>query len=221
MKRHVVCLALLAALLLGIPTTGSVCAYAAPQVTPAKPTESAKPAETAKEEDTTKLKTFLGNKGILLICDAQLAGTVKGPEGEYSFLGISALSVYQPGKEAIKIKGIRCDMYRAKGYGLSDDKSCMIDLDEAESLSNALKYLIDLAGTLKDQPLGKDDERRAVFMTKDDFSVGVTKSGTDGVIVPFVSIGGIASVRIDFKSVDTFTVMKTTVDKAIEWLTKQ
>lgn len=178
----------------------------------------------------TKLEAFLGRKGTLFIEDGYAAGTIKGPAGDFSGLSITAISIYLPGAENAKTKGLRCSVFRAQSRGASQDRACYLDMEEAESLSKALDYLIQLSAKWKDAKLDKGTQRWATFLTKDYLSVQLTQASAEDMAAisttrpalwPIVGIGAISKVSIGFDSLDALTQIKATVDKALAWLKAQ
>lgn len=175
---------------------------------------------------STKLESFLAKRGLIFIRDIFSAGKVERKKTdtiggrdftttEY-WVYIAALAVYEPGHENSKIKGLQCSVVDFRGRGSSSNVS-FLDLDEAESLSVALQYLIDLAAKWKGQDVG---EKEVFFVTKDDFKIGFSqeKSGEPRF---FVSSGRIGATSLALSSVDELSQLKKLVDSGVDWLKKQ
>ena len=148
------------------------------------------PQSGREAEKSTKLETFLAKKGILIIKELYGLGEVGGAYD--SKVKIDAIVAYVPGKEDLKIKGLRIEVTDSRR-----SQTSLIDIDEAESLSKALQYMIDLAKRWK-----KTGRRytEVIFSTKGGFKIGFYQSGDKQT--GFVSSGYIAETYCFFKDID-------------------
>ena len=183
-------------------------------------------ATTPQQVPSTKLEAFLSKRGVIFIRDfnnlgkiekkkTETIGTQNFTTTEY-WVTVTALAVYEPAKEAVKMKGLQCDLTDFRGRGLDTNMS-FLDLDEAESLSKALGYLTELSGKWQGQNVG---EKEVYFTTKDDFKVGFSQE-QEKQAKAFVQSGRIGRTTIRLSSIDELTQLKSLVDSGIEWLKKQ
>ena len=141
----------------------------------------------------TKLEAFSSKKGLLLIRDSNVSGRIVrynvGKEQkigvfktyeeqkavtdyDYSqYAEITAAAVYEPSKENNKVKGINIYVADLKSRVASSSISTL-DVEETESLSQALDYMINLSKKWKGQDLG---DKRASFKTVDNFEVSLSQ----------------------------------------------
>lgn len=99
-------------------------------------------AEESPKAPATKLEALLVEKGKLIIKDSYELG-------KFSKLGVAnfdALVIYEPGKENLRIKGIRVEIKEAGRNERSH--TSFLDLEEAERTSKAVKYMMELAGKM-------------------------------------------------------------------------
>ena len=153
-------------------------------------------------KEQTKIQSFFSKRGIMIIRDFYKAGDY---DGKYNgHIVVEALIAYIPG-ESSKTKGLRITVAEHK-----DESVSFLDMDEAESLSKALGYLIDLA-TKWQQDIREYSE--SFFVTKDDFNIGFfqTFAGQTG----FASSGRIGKKTCFFNSLSDLTPIKALVDEAI------
>lgn len=124
-----------------------------------------------QKEPATKLEQFLAKKGKLIIKDSEEAGVLKGQYG--TKITVDALAIYEPAKEAEKIRGLRIEVYG--GGRLERSDASFLDMDEVESLSQAITYMI----SLLEKWQGKSREyTEVIFSTKGDFQLGFYQKGT-------------------------------------------
>jgi hypothetical protein len=170
----------------------------------------------------TKLEAFLGKRGLLVIRDFQDAGKVeKTRKSQYSaepltdyWVNVISLTVYEPGKENVRLKGLQLSLADFRnitkyGTGLRSGLS-FVDLEEADSLSKALQYLLDLEGKWKGQNVGG---KEAYFTTKDDFKVLLAQTADKPASFHLTIDGN----SINFSSAE-ISQLKASVDKGIELL---
>lgn len=126
----------------------------------------------AKPLPSTKLEQFLSKKGKLIVKDSFDSGTLSGQYG--TKISVDALIIYEPGKEEEKIRGLRIEV---KGGGrLERSDTSFLDLDEVESLSKAISYMINLVDNWKNKSRNYTE---VIFSTKGDFKLGFYQKGTE------------------------------------------
>ena len=110
------------------------------------------------------------------------------------------MTVYEPSKASEKIRGLRITVHGEDGQ----NSISLLDMDEAESLSQAITYMINLLHKWK----GKSrEDTDVIFHTKDGFELHLYQEGTnvgacagsDGVFCAF--------------STDDFPDLKAIIDK--------
>jgi len=156
-----------------------------------------------QKEPATKLEQFLAKKGKLIIKDSHEAGVLKGQYG--TKITVDALSIYEPGKEADKIRGLRIEVY--EGGRLERSDISFLDMDEVESLSQAITYMI----TLLEKWQGKNREyTEVIFSTKGDFELGFYQKGTE---VQAFSKSGIIGAASCYFSTNDLPNLKAIIDR--------
>ena len=107
-------------------------------------------AEVKKEdkakEPATKLEAFLAKKGKLIIKEFYDPGEVAGRYG--SKIEFTALVIYEPGQETQRVRGLKIEVTEGGRYERSN--TSFLDLEEIESLSKAIEYMVDLSARWKD-----------------------------------------------------------------------
>jgi hypothetical protein len=156
-------------------------------------------------DNNVKLKSFLSKKGIMYIKDFYYIGSFTG---KYGKMDVQAAIMYQPNKDIEKIEKIRGILINIEGGSNQYDKhQSVLDLDEAESVSKAISYMIE--EYLKRQALTssdiKSDYNEVVFVTKDEFKVGFyqrkdslqafASSGDISKASCFFSVGGLGELK--------------------------
>lgn len=158
--------------------------------------------EQTNKAPSTKLEQFLSKKGKLLIKDSHVAGILKGQQYGTK-ITVDALTIYEPGKESDKLKGLRVEVY--EGGGRSD--TSFLDMDEVESLSQAIAYMTKMLQKWK----GSDREyTEVIFSTKDDFQMGFYQKGSE--VTSFATSGTVGVSRCYFNAED-LPNLKLIVDK--------
>jgi hypothetical protein len=161
------------------------------------------------KEQVTKIEVFSAKKGKLIIKDfykygSPIAGNVRG-------IDFGALIVYEPGMESNKVRGLRIEIYES---GSSEESSFFfLDLDEVESLSKALKYMIDLAAKWKGQK--REAYTEVVFSTRGDFQIGFYQKENDRSL--FVTSGYI-NKKLFAIGADEIVDIKDRIDKGLSLL---
>jgi len=124
------------------------------------------------KEPSTKLEALLLKKGRLIVKEFYELGLISGQYG--TKMEISALVIYEPGQESNKTKGLKFEIESGGRYERSD--SSFLDVDEIESLSNAIKYMVDLSAKWKETT---KEYTEVIFSTKSDFRLGFFQKGTN------------------------------------------
>jgi hypothetical protein len=141
----------------------------------------------------TKLEGFLAHKGIVVIKEFHSLGSIGDAK-------LDTLTLYEPGNEQQKIKGLRIEVKEGGSYGR--DETSFLDLEEVDALVKGLDY-IDKVATDWDKSNRAYTE--IFFSTKGDFKVGFyiengreqafIQSGSIGSAMTFVSIKDLAKMR--------------------------
>lgn len=156
-----------------------------------------------QKEPPTKLEQFLAKKGKLIIKDSHEAGILHGQYG--TKITVDALTIYEPGKGTDAIHGLRIEVY--EGGRLERSDSSFLDMDEVESLSQAITYMI----TLLERWQGTNREySEVIFSTKGDFRLGFYQRG--GEVQAFSKSGIIGAASCIFSTND-LTKLKAIIDK--------
>jgi hypothetical protein len=170
----------------------------------------------------TKLEAFLGKRGLLVIRDFQESGKIEQTrKSQFSkemltdyYVMVTALTVYEPGKETASLKGLQVSMSDFRGvtkYGTGFRSGLsFVDLEEADSLSKALQYLVDLADKWKGQDVGS---KEAYFTTKDDLKVLLAQTNAKPASF-YLTIDG-NSITLSLKEISQ---LKMSVDIGVKLL---
>jgi hypothetical protein len=166
--------------------------------------------EKTKREPATKLEQFLSKKGKLIIKEFNRVGKVSGQYG--TKITIDALTIYEPGNESQKIRGLRVEV---EGGGRFETSSTsFLDMDEVESLSQAISYMIRLLEKWK----GISREyTEVIFSTRGDFRLGFYQEATK--MQGFAKSGIIGASTCYFPTSELPSI-KTLIDKGISLLSK-
>lgn len=160
----------------------------------------------------TQLEAFLAKKGDILIEEFKDFGSDSIPYGRS--IGFQAVILYQPGVEKKKTKGLKVDLFE----GTHMLSSSFLDLDEVESLSKALGYMIDLAAKWEIEP--PKEYTRIVFTSKGDFGIGFWQNGHEQQA--WATCGREEAESYFFKSSRAgLTWAKMRIDDGLEFLKKQ
>jgi len=146
-----------------------------------------------KKEPATKLEQFLAKKGKIIVKDFLEAGVLNGQYG--TKITVNALTIYEPGKEIEKIRGLRIEIY--EGGRLERSNISFLDMEEVESLSRAITYMITLLEKWKNT---NREYSEVIFSTKGDFNLGFYQKGTD--IQAFSKSGIIGAANCYFATND-------------------
>jgi hypothetical protein len=172
--------------------------------------EESKPAVEDSLKNITKLQEFLSKKGTLIVKDFYSLGSLKGIYT--SKMEFNAVIFYEPGKEENRIKGLKIEVTQPKSYGESSE-STFLDMEELESLSDALKYMSSLNEKWKDQP---KEYTEVIFETKGNFSSGFYKQKNE--VHAFAKAGYGSGANCFFKATDDLLRVKSKIDDGIKLL---
>ena len=168
--------------------------------------------EAKAKEPTTKLEAFLAKKGKILIKDFYSLGGVTSHQE--SGVDITALVIYEPGQESQKIRGLKIEVKETTEIERSE--TVFLDLEEIESLSKGIDYMINLLAKWKDET---KEYTEVAFSTKGGFNIGFYQTGnTQGA---FASIGEIGPIVCKFSSVEDLNKIKTMADKGLQLLNQK
>lgn len=164
------------------------------------------------KEPATKLEAFLAKKGRLMVKDFYEIGEVAGRYG--SKIEFKALLIYEPGQESQRIRGLKIEV--TEGGRFERSNASFLDLEEIESLSKAIEYMISLSAKWK----GINKEyTEVVFSTKGDFKIGFYQKGTNQAA--FSSSGYIGKASCFFSSMQDLSSMKAMADKSLKLLSEK
>lgn len=186
--------------LLGLSACGGRAGNSQPA---SKPTESVPATSTTLEsaKTGTKLEAFLGKRGLVFVKDFYDVGRVKC---EYGDVDMKGLVIYEPGSSQ-KIKGLKVEVTQS---GRSN--SSFIDMDELQSLSDAISYVSDLSRKWAGQT--HEPYTEIMYVSKGEFDLGFFQKGTKATA--YVSSGTIGSATA-FLQTEQLEAMKGVVNKAV------
>jgi len=163
-------------------------------------------------EPATKLEAFLAKEGRLIVKDFYALGLIVGSYN--SKIGFSALVIYEPGFETQRIRGLKVEITQGGKYERSD--TSFLDLEEIESLSKSIEYMIDLSTKWK--TITKE-YTEVVFSTKGYFRIGFYQNGNDQTA--FSSSGYVGKLTCYFASAQELQEVKMIVDKGLKLLNEK
>ncbi len=127
--------------------------------------QSAYPQEEGVKGSSSKIKATLSDKGKILIKDFYSLGTIKClPSGT---MEISALVLYEPGKEAERQRGVKITIN--SGDAEKRSNSIYIDNDELNYFNGVVVYMIQVSTLWKGT---NRDSSETTFTTKDNLRLG-------------------------------------------------
>jgi len=168
--------------------------------------------ESKTKEPATKLEAFLAKKGRLIVKEFYYLGIVYGKYG--SKIKFNGIVVYEPGQKNRKMRGLQIKIIEGGKYDKSDIS--FLDIEEVESLSTAIKYLIDVSK--KWYGINKE-YTEVIFSTKDNFEIGFFQKGSNQMA--FASSGYIGKVSCFFESMEDLNTIKSIVDDGLKILRKK
>lgn len=163
----------------------------------------------AEEKPATQLEAFLSKKGNLIVKDSYNLGELPCNYG--AKLTLDALVIYSPGQEGQKTKGLRIEITDGSKY--SKSHTSFLDMEEIESLSNAITYMTKL---MNDWSSVNKEYTEVIFSTKGDYQIGFFQGGTKQTV--FSSSGQVGQVTCFLNATSDLSVVKKMVDKGIEIL---
>ena len=198
-------------------------------------------AQNAPDAPSTKLETFNGKRGTLLVRDfyhagafgqkvdlstGKSAGAVAYQSSDEmfadkqgngvirdSYFAVNGLTIYEPGKA--KTKGLQISIFKFYRSN-SEDHTSFLDVDEARSLSAAISYIL---GAIPKMEAPASGSQELNFTTNDDFKIVASKDESAPTI--YLSSGRIGGASMELENLDGLTALKTSVDNAVSWLEKQ
>jgi hypothetical protein len=170
-----------------------------------KPVESANGAsEAAKSSQPgTKLEAFLGKRGLILVKDIYDVGRVKG----LGNVEMKALVMYEVGSSQT-MKGLRVEV--TESGSLERSSISFIDMDELQSLEDAISYVSDLSKKWEGQSHAPYTE--ITYISKGEFDLGFFQQGTKASA--YVSSGNIGKATAFLQTGD-LEQMKEMVGRAV------
>lgn len=164
--------------------------------------------EKPKGEPATKLEQFLSKKGKLIVKDSNNVGQITGQYG--TKVDIEALVIYEPGKESERIRGLRIEVHG--GGRLERSDTSFLDMDEVESLSQAISYMVRIVEKWKDT---SREYTEVIFSTRGDFQLGFYQKATS---VNAFAKSGIIGTATCFFPISELPRFKTLIDKGVSVL---
>jgi hypothetical protein len=164
------------------------------------------------KEPVTKLEAFLAKKGKLIVKDSYDLGEVAGRYGQKIIL--QSMIIFEPGLESQRIRGLRIEINEGGQYERSN--TSFLDLDEIDSLSKALEYMVSLSTKWKDENM---EYKEVIFSTKDDFKIGFYQAGIKQAA--FSSSGYIGKTDCFFSSIQDLSSLKSMIDKGLKLLSEK
>jgi hypothetical protein len=156
----------------------------------------------------TVLETFMGKKGRLLLKETYDLAHIGGRFG--SSMDVKALTISEPNSTQ-KIKGLRVEVN--EGGRLERSNISFIDMDELESLSQGIAYMMKVANDWAGA--GHDPYTEVIYVSKGEFEVGFYQKGKE--TAAFCKSGNISSAT-NFISVADLPRVKTAVDQGLALL---
>jgi len=163
-------------------------------------------------EPATKLEEFLAKKGRLIVKDFYDLGVISARYG--SKISFNAVVIYEPGLEDQRIRGLRVEITKGGKYERSD--TSFLDLEEIESLSTAISYMMDLSTKWK---TAIREYTEVVFSTKGYFRIGFAHKGNNQIAFSSSGYGG--NVSCYFSSAQELQSVKVIVDKGLALLNEK
>ncbi len=174
------------------------------------PLVNAKMIDQVKEPQTV-LGSLLTKKGVLLVKEFVELGKIHGRFG--SSMEFDAVTIYEPGDERKKRKGMKVEV---KGGGKYERSSySLLDLEELESLSKAVAYMDKLHKQWKGNT---GNYKEVIFVTKGGFKVGFYQKDFD--FGAFAESGRISKATCFLQEINELDSIKRMADKALSILKK-
>jgi hypothetical protein len=170
---------------------------------------TAQTSSTTSTTPSTKLEAFLSKHGTVIIKEFYDLGCISGLYD--ATITCKAIVLYEPGKEASKIKGMRIDVTEGGKYGKSS--SSFLDYDEITALSNGIDYMV---GVAKKWENTSKTYTEVKFTTAGDFNAGFYQK--DVKATAFCSSGKYTEANCFLNSPQELIEFKKMVDAALETL---
>ena len=190
------------------------CVCADPEIVAGNTTEPAQPVQPQPRPPATKLEAFMSSTGQLFVQEAYPVGVLEYGSvltGGPAKLEADAIVVYQPSKEADRIRGLSIEIQETGRYGQTETK--YLDFEELEGLFNALTYIDNLAEKWKGTK--RDGTTTVTYVTKSHFQVGFTQTGDKRKAIALCGEFLTAAMRIEM---DDFILLRNMVDNAFKIL---
>lgn len=170
------------------------------------------PSEEVKDtlKNTTKLQEFLSKKGTIIVKDYYALGNLSGSLS--TKMKFDALVFYEPGKEENRNRGIKIEITESTPYSAKTGVA-YLDLEELESLSNALEYMSKLRVTWESS---NKEYTEVFYISKSNFQTGFFKKADS--LYSFAKAGDITSAICIIKSTDDLLDIKNKIDDGIKLL---
>lgn len=162
-----------------------------------------------EKEPGTKIESILISKGSLLIKESLSLGEMK-----YGNIKFDALTIYEPGKEAQKIKGIRIEVQRSGE--LYSSNTAFLDLEEINNLLKSIDYMNNLILKWKNEDRG-NLYTEVQYLTKGDFKIGFYQQGKDQKV--FISCGSIGA-STQFVKIEELQKIRNIIEAGLTELQK-
>ena len=127
-------------------------------------------------------------------------------------MDFEAVVFYEPGKEENRTRGLKITFSELKSYG-EQTESAFLDLEELESLSQALDYMSGLKEKWNSMP---KEYTEVVFETKGNFKTGFYQQGTKAT--PFASAGYGNGISCFLNDIKQLSAIKVKIDSGIKLL---
>ena len=133
-----------------------------------------------------------------------------------SFMTLYGVVAYQGGLERRRLHGLEIRIMEKRGIDEANpSNTSFLDLEEMESLSKALRYMIDLSKDLRGKDLGRG-KGNVSFSIRDDFEIGFSQEGTKQVF--FASNGTTIRTQCVFRCVKDLITIKRSVERGLRLL---
>ena len=159
----------------------------------------------------TKLEKFSSKKGELYVKDFCNIGQIKDKYTQE--MNFDAIVLYKPGDEGNRLKGLRIELKTYAGYGSSKTETSFLDMEELESLSKSIDYMLSLATKWK---LTEREYSEVKFMTIGNFGIGFYQSKKE--LTAYANNGVLQNNYFLFNTVDELSSLKDKINNSIQTL---
>lgn len=161
----------------------------------------------AESTPPTRLEAFMISKGLIVVKDYYEVGKVQAQYDDE--LTVKVLVLYEPGKEAQKVKGISITLKNTEDY---KSATAFVDADEVSALSRAIGSMLNMAGQWKNLTR---EYTEVNYITKDQCEVGFYQLGTEQKAYIYA---GRSQPKGSFFEITALPEIKTVIDKAVQVL---